>query len=369
MSLKLRQYDNRLWIVSEGKNLVAEIYLDYCDQVDEVVLHADSSDEIQLQVLRLAASHARQFVKDRRVPGIGGPLAADCGCSLTAFDSYRLMDFERITEQIQQLDRETLMKDLHSFQIGVTVAVHATVDEAIKDAIRQVGVPNLRYNLIPRRMLFSNEIALRFAVAKPERFIFWNSQTVPTGGCCDLHIVPSYHPVMNGKKAVGIVNGDTDAYISDRVVHDIYCPKAARANRHYSGIGSSWGRVKHPFYAVGRSMSISLSMTKVRSKEGVEKLAELLRASLGKGEQYVAIIGGFRAPMDSPHNRLVKLRRRSPFPEASYSRTGNLARGSEAHCVWAYRTLKAEGVLDKSHIPSWFLEEDWLGIYGEQAEV
>ena len=358
MSLKLQRNDS-MWLVSKGKKPVAEIHLDYCDQLGEVVLYADSSDDTQLQVLRLAASHAQQFAKNRSVPVMGGLMVAEYrNRNLTAADSHRLMDFGLIPEQIQKLDRETIVKGLRPLQVDVIVAIHKTADEAIKAAVFQIGVPSLRYSLIPQRMIFNNEVALHFTVAKPERFIFWKSEDVPTGQVWDLHVVPSYHPVMNGWKAVGMVNGATDAYIRGNAVCSIYCPKAAQSDRHGRKFGTSWNHVKHPFFAVGRAMSIRLITTKVRSREGVEELTELLRAALGQSKQYVEINGGFRAPMKCAHNRLLELDRLR----------GQDLRGSEEHCVWAYRTLKAEGALDKAHVPSWFIKEGWLEIY-EGAEV
>lgn len=368
MTLKLK-INGRVWIIYKGKTPVAEIHLDYSEQVDEIVLYADSSDDIQLQVLRLAASHAQQFVKNRRVPAMGGLMVAEYHENrLTTSDSYRLMDFGLIPEKIQQLDRETIVRELRHLQVDVIVAIHKTTDEAIKAAVFQVGVPNLQYSLVPQRVIFENEMTLRFTVTKPNHFIFWNSQSVPTVKSWDLHVVPSYHPVMNGWKAVGMVNGATDAYIGHQAVRSIYCPKAAQANRHGSNFGTSWNHVRHPFYAVGREMVIRLISTKLRSAIGMEELTKLLRAALSLDKEYVEISGGFRAPMKCAHNRLNEIGRRSPWPEARNPREGHVARGSEEHCVWAYRILKEEGTLEKSHVPSWFITEDWLGVY-EGAEV
>jgi hypothetical protein len=364
--LTLKHFD-RVWSVLKDKTLVAEIRLDYCNQVDEVVLCADSSDEIQMQVLRLAASHVQQFVKNRTVP-FGLMVAKYNNRDLTARDSYRLMDFGLIPAEIQKLDRDAILEGLGSLRVDVIVAVYQTAQEAIEDAVSRVGVPSLRYSLISQSMLFDNEVVLRLTVAKPSRFSFWRSEEVPTGRGWDLHVVPSYHPVMDGWKAVGMVNGATDAYISGRAVRSIYCPKAAQSDRHGRNFGSSWNHVKHPFYAFGRSMSIKLITTKMRSREGVEELIKLLRAALGQDKRYVEISGGFSAPMKCAHNRLLELNRPSPWPEAHRPRASHVARGSEEHCVWAYLTLKAEGTLDKSHVPDWFLKEGWLEIY-EGAEV
>lgn len=366
MTFKL-QLNGRVWNISKGKKPVAEIHLDYWDQVDEIVLYADSSDDVQLSVLRLAASHVKQFVKNRRAPAMGGLMVAKYrNNDLTAFDSRRLMDFGLIPEEIQKLDHETIVKELRPIQVDVIVAIHKTADEALQAAIFQVDHPSLRYHLIPQRVIFDNEIGLQFTVAKPDRFIFWKSEWRP--GVSDLHIVPSYHPVMNGWEAVGMVNGSTDAYIRGNAVRSIYCPKASQSDRHDRNFGSSWNHVKHPFCATGRSMSARLITTKLRSREGVEELVELLSAALGQSKRYVEISGGFRAPMKCAHNRLLELGQRSPWPQADHTGRGHVARGSEQHCVWAYRTLEAEGALEKARVPSWFLEEGGLNIY-EGAEV
>jgi len=106
-------------------------------------------------------------------------------------------------------------------------------------------------------------------------------------------------------------------------------------------------------------VGVRLITTKMRSAEGVEELVRLLRASLGIDQRtYVEISGGFRAPMKCAHNRLIELHRQS----------GNVARGSEQHCVWTYRTLQAEGVLNHAFVPRWFIREGWLDIY-KGAEV
>jgi hypothetical protein len=368
MSLKLQLHD-RVWIVSNGKGSVAEIHLDYWGQVGEVVLYADTSHDIQLQVLRLAASHVQKFVRKRTGYGMGDLIDVRSGdINLTIFQSHSLMDFAYIPEAIQKLDRETIVRELHLLQVHVVIAVHKTVEEAVDAALFRVGVVGLRYSVIRQQSIFDKEIALQFSVNKPDRFIFWKRESIPIGQGWDLHVVPHYHPVMSGWKAIGMVNGTTDAYIGGNAVRSICCPKAAQSDRHGRNFGSSWGRMKHPFYATGRSMGIGLTKTKVRSKEGVEELTELLRASLGLKKQYVEISGGFRAPLKCAHNRLLEINRRSPYLKAKYSRDGHVARGSEEHCVWAYRTLTDEGVIEKSHVPAWLLSEGWLEIY-EGAEV
>ena len=173
---------------------------------------------------------------------------------------------------------------------------------------------------------------------------------------------------MSGRESVGLVNGGTDSYISGNAVRSIYCPEDAQALDSSNNFGTSWNHVKHPYYAKGQSFRVSLITTKVRSAEGMRELTKLLRAILGLGNEYLGISGGFHAPLKSDHNRLLEIGRRSPWPQAEYERGGNIARGSEQHCVWAHRVLKEEGQLEKAYVPLWFVDEGWLQIY-EGAEV
>ncbi len=366
MSFNELELRDRIWTVSCGERPVAEIHLDYWHQVGDVVLYADTSPAMQLSVLRLAASHVQQYVKHRTTSAFGGLMVAEHrDPSLTAYDSQRLMS-SLFLEEGQTLDRETIEKEFRTLNIGVIVAVHRTAGEALQAVIAQVGRPGLQCRRMAHLTYTDNEIKLRFTVAKPDHFIFWKSEWKP--GVSDLHIVPGYHPVMNGGEAVGIVNGATDCYIRGNAVRSIYCPKAARSDRRSRSFGSTWNHVKHPFYAIGRSFSIALITTNIRSREGVKELVELLRGALGEGKRYVEISGGFRAPMKCAHNRLLETGKPSPYPRASRDGRGHVARGSEEHCVWAYRTLEKEGTLKQARVPDWFIREGWLGIY-KGAEV
>ncbi len=190
----------------------------------------------------------------------------------------------------------------------------------------------------------------------------------PRSGAYNLHIIPDYHPVMNGVESIGLINGDTDANIPGNAVRSIYCPEDAQASDPSKNFSTSWNHVKHPYYAKGQSFSVRLITTKIRSAEGMEELTQILRSTLGLDKKYVGVSGGFRAPLQCGHNRLLATGRRSPWPQAEYGRNGNIVRGSEQYCVWAYRVLTEEGQLEKAYVPSWFQSEGWLQTY-EGAEV
>ena len=330
MSLRVVKND-RLLTVSVSGETVAEVHLDYRNRTQEIILYATTPDEVQMQVLQHFAT----------------PL---------------------LHRSIAKFDRKELVNELSHLQVGVTVAAHKTVPKAVQHAINQIGIPNLRYQLLAQAL--GNEQVLRFTVTQPDRFTFWYHLSVPgkdEDGNYD--IVPFYHPVMSGAKEVGMINGYTDAYISGKTVRSVYCPRVSQSIRtQQQQCFGSWNHVKHPFCAVGRSLTIAVNSLHMRSKEGVQELINFLQATLSRHNKYVGISGGFYPPMKSAHNLLLEKELRSPWPGADYTRGGHLARGSEAHCVWAYRTLQTEGFLKQSYVPSWFLNEGWLTIY-EGAEV
>ncbi len=356
---------NSVGFVAQGHVPMAEIVFDPWDQVDDVILSAESSAEVQLEVLRLAASHVAQFVKNRTTSAFGGLMTYEQrNRRLTRADSDKLMHFARIPEKIRALSREELESALRHMRIGVTVAMHTDSEMAIADALTRVSVAGLSYRMVPSRSGYIDQhVQVEFLVKPPNQFTFWRSVSAPPY-VDDLNIVPAYHPALQGWESAGLVNGDTDAYITGEVVRSVHCPADARVDTGRPSFFGSWNHVAHPMKAAGSSVVVSVNASKVRSAEGVEELAEFLKASLNLEKKYVAISGGFRPPLEYPHNRIVHLGGRSPYKGGG----GSLARGSEAHCVWMYRTLEQEGLLAGASIPPWFHREGWLEIY-RGAEV
>lgn len=358
MSLTLHRIGERIWFIATEKGMVAEIYLDYHNQVDEVVLYADAIDDDRLSVLQLALWHGNAFVRDRTTSAMGGLLCVNRrNPDLSPSDSYRLMSFKLVPDEIRALNKDLIAQHLRDLGVEVVTVKYLTALAATEQAVREVGVPSLRFKVIPQQLSFRNEHVLEFEVNGPQRFMFWKWLETPADE--GYHLVPPYHPVMTDGEPVGGVNGATDAYLGNKAIHSIYCPKAAQHDRRARNFGSSWNHLNHPFCATGRSFRLAISSTKVRSQEGIEELIKVLQGALNMGSTYIRINQGFRPPLKRACNRLNELGRSD---EAERLRQ-NSSRGSEPSCVWEYRTLEREGVLAQAHVPSWVVDEGWLETY------
>lgn len=333
--------------VDNGDRAVGEIHFPYHAQIIRtVIFYGETTAQERLEVFKAVVSRIAEsrLVYARWERDISG-----------------ILD---VKNKLDEIPYNEIVAALKRAKIDTVVAVHKTVEDALQTFMSEVGLDGLRYTQSPGRM--GDDIVLQFSVDKPNKFIFWNDQSPrPSMKNWDLHIVPHYHPVMNDEISIGMINGYTDAYIRGKAIRSVECPRASRVNRYEPNYQSCWNHIKHPFYAVGRAVTLHMSGTKMRSKEGVLELVNFLRATLGlDGSKYVSVNGGFRPPFTNPLNRLLQTESNSPYPRATDRMP---ARGSEDHCVWAYRTLEQEGVLDKAYIPPWFLTEKWLDIY-EGAE-
>lgn len=192
---------------------------------------------------------------------------------------------------------------------------------------------------------------VRFTVGGGHFFWFWHSMSTPNPESgSDLYVVPSYHPVMQGPKDTWLINGSTNAVVCGKALRSVFAPPASlRAER---SIFDSWSYLKHPVYAYGASFEVEVNVATARTDEGEAEIQSLVAAALGIG-RYVAISGGFSTSLTYPQNLIQK------GLVAGVER----ARGSEAHCVWTYRTLQQEGNLAGSYVPAWFLREGWLEAY------
>jgi len=365
--LEPKKGHNQLWLVLQNEQIVGEIHLDCYRQVDEVMLFADTSADIQLAVLRLAASHASRYVRSRRTSNFLFTVEHRDD-KLTDDDSDRLMQFGEISDAVAAMSRNDVIAALKPIYVEVHTITHRSYDDAMDAAIADVGIEGLTFEVIPEeRPIFNTHVKIRFTVKRPHRFIFWKGEIGPFRRD-DLHIVAPYHPAMNGKTYGHLINGDTDALIRGSVVRSIFCPEVARAerHRHNSCFGSSWHHVRHPFCATSREVVFKLIYPRLRTAEGVAELSSILKQALGLDPKcYIGVSGGFAPPLRCAHNRIVDLGIESPCQSTWLG--SSLARGSEAHCVWAHRVLQKEGKLSGAFIPDWFHKEGWLKIY-EGAE-
>ncbi len=196
-------------------------------------------------------------------------------------------------------------------------------------------------------------------------FTFWKSDNWPDKeSSSDLHIVPDYHPSSpsQGRKSCGLlINGDTNALIRSTTISSVYSPKEARQQK--DDFGTSWGYLKHPCKAAGKSFQFTLRGFYHATKELVDDAVQLILSTLGAHPtgEYVGISGGFRSSYDFPENIANRTGRQLPCKERP--------RGSEKHCMWTYDVLKEEGELEKAYIPDWFTNENWVEFFQNQEGI
>ncbi len=345
-----------------GDDVVGEIFIDHLNQVDIILVREGVSSEVELDVLRFALAHALQFAHDLILPYING---VKIKCPHDRNDSFSL--WGSIPLSLNKLNHEEILLYLKDMRIGIHKVSHPDVRSALIEGLAQAKVLGLHCTMFESLEGFylGNAMDLRLRVKKPYRFEFWMAQTSVRDN--DLHITPHYHPVMAGKQYSFLINGDTDYCCSSSVIRTLKAPWASRVRmgRQFN----TWTHVKHPYFAVGRTLDLSVSMVHIRTKEGVVEFVNFIRTALGLSDTYVGVSGGFRPPLESPHNRVVRTGGVSPYQQNPENHLGrDLARGSEGHCVWAHRVLLKEGVFEKAHVPRWFYREGWVELY-KGAEV
>ncbi len=92
------------WVISDGSQDVAVIWRDPQYQVGRVEIFANATVGQYLQILRLAASHVRNFRRYRRVSAIGGAgFRSYSDPGLTDQDSEDLMHWSAIDPSVQSM--------------------------------------------------------------------------------------------------------------------------------------------------------------------------------------------------------------------------------------------------------------------------
>lgn len=350
------------WSVFLNGTSSALIHLDYQKKINKILF---LSEDVYFQrlVKELAFSYALQFVVPRQnFPEEFLKLVPTRG--LVKHSSESLMDFKKIPEGVTAMDDKDLKDNLALFVRvvkGMFPDIASMLYHLLMDIHRKTGITITIKN---GEWSYNDEIAITFEVESGQLFKIWKNAE----GHDDswrLHFTPSYHPVLNGKEHVGMINGCTDAYISGRdYIDSVYSPdELAKSMDNFLITG--WANAKHPFYAEGKTLKVRFSSILCMTKEGYDKLSELLIASLNQENKYISVSGGFNPPYDHPQNVLNKKGLSSPVIKQFGS---SEIRGSEHYCVWEHQTLKEEGVLNGSIAPDWFYKEGWLNIYADQIK-
>lgn len=335
---------------------IAIFDLDYLYQLNCVTLFETfSSPEERLATLRLASWHAQQYIVRREFQAFGGIMTGQIGSGLSDLpQSLETLEMTDIPVATIPVDYGTLIDNLNSMRIPVIPAIHlgfmAALDHVIYDSALP---PSISYEIV-RHESYDSLVRVRFTVEAPNKFRFW--KTVSR----DLYVIPSYHPEMQGRHYSYLINGDTDALIRGNSVRSVYTPLGSNVIEDDNFLSSSWARMKHPVLAEGQSFEASISIRHILSEEGTANLVALLAAALELDSSYVGISGGFRSPYAHPANVVRQYGIRPTRGEV---------RGSEGHCAWIYYTLQAEGFLEGSHVPDWFLGEGWLNAYPSLSET
>jgi len=363
-------FQKRVWHITSGKQVVADIYLDLWDQVEEVVVYEDGEQYLR-QIKELAVWHASQFVKNRNFSIMGGLMGSEVrNNDLTTTDSDNLMDFDSISEEIRNAPIEHIDSDLEQLA-RIVHAISMSYTDIVNRAIKIINERHgIEVSAEHRETNFSDRVEIKFTADNAHEFTFWKCADNPRSEYFDLktelHIIPSYHPVLAGGEEVGMVNGDTDAFIrhSDHGLMSIKSPLESRTKDGL--IVGTWFNLKHPFYARGKSFYIDLQTRGCLSQEGLDNIIMLIEAALNIDNKYIGISGGFQSPYDYSPNLLQ--RKGVRFADISIDGRKD-TRGSEQDCIFEYVTLKAEGKLEGSYIPEWFFTEGWPELYGEEEPV
>ncbi len=239
------------------------------------------------------------------------------------------------------------------------------VDEIIKQ-VKDVSGVSISIGISEKETIIERTVyTVSLENDSDAEFTFWNSDNWPDKkSSSKLHIVPDYHPSspsQGGKSCGLLINGATNALIQSTAISSVYSPKEARQQK--DDFGTSWGYLKHPCKASGKSFQFTLGGFYHATKELVDDAVELILTTLGAHPHgdYVGISGGFHSPYDFPENIAGRTGRQLPCKERP--------RGSEKHCMWTYDVLKEEGLLEKAYIPDWFHDENWVEFFKEQEGI
>ena len=344
--MDIKKLGYHAWEISTNGRMVAQVNMDYLDQVQKVLF--SSRDSVERRVVKdLVLNHALNYVRDRR------DLPCSSSDKLTQGDSAALMDFGMVTSDVVELPDAVVDMRLRGLvEILETISEGDDMGTLLMDVILFVkSRTGVDITLEPGKGDFL-EPGIKI-VTKNGRFRFWHNIGVGDLENGDknhlLHIVPDYHPEAHQRKwkSATLINGDTDYNIRGKAVHRVYPPSGStRNNKDY--LFGHWSGVIHPYYAEGSDFEVSVSPIELQTQDGFDELVDFICAALETGGKYISISGGFRSPYTYPSN---------------IGNQGFKVRGSEDKAYWQFETLLKEGKLGSAIIPPWFYNEDWPEAY------
>lgn len=339
--MKVKKVNNNLWNVVEEKHVLANIFLDGVFSVRDVVLYGGTAAQ-RRRIKELIVSYSFECKKKRII------------LRSNEEESAALMDFGRIAKEIEQM--EDVEINFHIEQLSIKLVEGrffsplSALDWVIGNLRREFRV-RLFYQIVPGRNLSFQVI---FGIKSNHSFCIWKNVPAPSRNFgVDspgwAHITPAYHPVLKGAKNVGLIDAATNSLVGkhEMGIDAIYSPTESRRNGSSSDSEiSSWCSINHPFCAKGRSLEVKLSATQIVSFDACELLLRVLTAALDLDDLFLGVRGGFCPPYE--------------YHQVAH---GAKVRGTESMVAWEYNTLKKEGKLEDSFVPSWFVNEGWVKEY------
>jgi hypothetical protein len=346
--MRTEKQNPELWVVVGDDNArLAEIGMDYSHQVQELLYRTKNEPDRQL-IRALVLNHVEKYQKYRVVIEPVDRLKTFRNDHLTEADSDTLMDFACLDEQAREVSEADALKRLQYFRIPVLEGDYANLSSVLTWVMGQMkerhGI-ELQVQYLPDHHI-SYTVRVEFLVSGETKFRIW--KCVSRGS--DLDAVPVYYPPDEFKQS-GLINGATEALINGKGIVQLKSPPESRRpnpQRHVT----SWTYIKHPFFAEGQSIEMTISRTAILSRESAENLLRVLIGALNLEKQLIYVNGGFT----------------SPYEEYRIPETCKRMRGSERSVIWQYRTLIREGKLEGSYVPPWLFGEGWLDLFPESEE-
>lgn len=362
-TLSTHHLSMRIWEIRDFDGLIIGCFvMNYRYEVEKVLFWTQDKAQ-RLEISQLCLWHALTYQNDR---------CFYLSESLRRFartvhpaninESNRAMNFDQIPAEIKKLSQKAITEivtdrnkvEFIDIQFDSPQAALAHVTSKI---LAKYGVV-VKAEIVEHggRLIPLDSFPVKFTLESDHIFKIWKCVDQPYEGRLrdsNLHTTPVYHPCYSGAKRHGLINGSTDSYIQSKTIDYLYSPEEARTESA-SGrmLSSTWGPMKHPFYAEGKTLSMGVNCFHILSAKGVEEIYNALASALQLQGWFMEVSGGFN----------------SPYEYALHVRNPNLeheARGSEQNVVWEYRTLEKEGKLEGSFVPQWFFKEKWLQMYPE----